>query len=76
MAKEAPLQRAACGHNARADPGFCATRSQGVVNEQPGTSGRAWECGTGRSGGRMRGGAQGYAQQLRDGRESDSGREK
>ena len=46
-------------------PFFCATRNQGVVGEQPGASGRAWECGAGRSGGRARGGAQGYAQQLR-----------
>ena len=43
--------------------GFCATRSQGVVGEQPGASGRAWECGAG-SGARVRGGAQGYVQQL------------
>ena len=37
-AKQVPLQRAACGHDARADPGFRATRSQGMIGEQPGAS--------------------------------------
>ena len=40
----AALQRAACVHDALADPGFRAARSQGMIGEQPGAAGRHGQC--------------------------------
>eukprot|EP00966_Prymnesium_polylepis_P315548 7291296-Prymnesium_polylepis.1 len=43
-AKVAVLQRTACGHDALADPGFRAARSQGMIGEQPGAAERHGQC--------------------------------
>ena len=44
-AKVPALYRAASGPDARADPGFRAACSQGMMGDQPGAPGRSGECG-------------------------------